>query len=80
MDMPRTEHRAAIHEARNVLGEVIARARFAGEPTILTNRGKEAAVIVNHDFYVQAVQDHEIVEIFRKYDPDLFARLIGPNG
>lgn len=50
----RTEHRAQIAEARNVLGQVISRARFAGEPTILINRGAEAAVIVPFDFYVRA--------------------------
>ena len=52
-----TEHRAKIAEARNVLGEVIARARFASEPTVLINRGKEAAVIVPFDFYEQARRD-----------------------
>jgi prevent-host-death family protein len=46
-----TVHRAKIAEARNVLGEVIARARFAGEPTVLINRGKEAAVIVSYEDY-----------------------------
>lgn len=46
-----TVHREKIAEARNVLGEVIARARFAGEPTILINRGKEAAVIVSYESY-----------------------------
>lgn len=46
-----TVHRNQIAEARNVLGEVIARARFAGEPTILINRGKEAAVIVSYEDY-----------------------------
>ncbi|GHD70424.1 hypothetical protein GCM10010317_077710 [Streptomyces mirabilis] len=46
-----TVHRNQIAEARNVLGEVIARARFAGEPTVLINRGKEAAVIVSYDDY-----------------------------
>lgn len=49
-----TEHRAKIADARNVLGEVISRARYAGEPTVLINRGKEAAVIVSYDFYEQA--------------------------
>lgn len=44
-----TVHRNQIAEARNVLGEVIARARFAGEPTILINRRKEAAVIVSYE-------------------------------
>jgi prevent-host-death family protein len=50
----RSEHRAKIAAARNVLGEVIARARFGGETTILMNRGKEAAVIVPFDFYERA--------------------------
>ncbi|MFF0143558.1 type II toxin-antitoxin system prevent-host-death family antitoxin [Streptomyces sp. NPDC005227] len=80
MATPRKEHRAKIAEARNVLGEVISRARYAGEPTILINRGKEAAVIVGHDFYVQAVQDHEIVEAFREAHPEEFALLVGPFG
>lgn len=57
-----TEHRAKIAEARNVLGEVIARARFAGEPTVLINRGKEAAVIVGYDFYEQALEDRALIE------------------
>lgn len=49
-DQP-TVHRNQIAEARNVLGQVIARARFAGEPTILINRGTEAAVIVSYEDY-----------------------------
>ncbi|MFI5629152.1 type II toxin-antitoxin system prevent-host-death family antitoxin [Streptomyces sp. NPDC051664] len=55
MSTSRREHRAKIAEARNVLGEVISRARFAGEPTILVNRGKEAAVIVPYDLYERAM-------------------------
>ncbi|MET8113742.1 type II toxin-antitoxin system prevent-host-death family antitoxin [Streptomyces prasinus] len=46
-----TEHRAKIAEARNVLGEVISRARYANEPTVLINRGKNAAVIVSYEDY-----------------------------
>lgn len=46
-----TVHRNQIAEARNVLGKVIARARFAGEPTVLVNRGEEAAVIVSYEDY-----------------------------
>lgn len=52
----RIEHRAKIAEARNVLGEVISRARYAGETTVLINRGKEAAVIVPFDFYERALE------------------------
>lgn len=62
MATPRIEHRAKIAEARNVLGEVISRARFADEPTILINRGKEAAVIVSHPFYEQALRDRALIE------------------
>ncbi|MGQ5576719.1 type II toxin-antitoxin system prevent-host-death family antitoxin [Streptomyces sp. ECR3.8] len=62
MPTPRTEHRAKIAEARNVLGEVISRARYADEPTILVNRGKEAAVIVSHPFYEQALRDRALIE------------------
>lgn len=55
MTETRTEHRAKIADARNVLGEVISRARFAGETTVLINRGKEAAVIVPFEFYERAL-------------------------
>lgn len=57
-----TEHRAKIAEARNVLGEVISRARYAGEPTVLVNRGKEAAVIVSFDSYERAKFDRARIE------------------
>lgn len=70
-----TEHRAKIAEARNVLGEVIARARFAGEPTILVNRGKDAAVIVGPEFYAQAKEAITVVDRLRKADPELYERL-----
>lgn len=52
----RTEHHAKIADARNVLGEVISRARFGGEATVLINRKKEAAVIVPFDFYERALE------------------------
>ncbi|MBB0230628.1 hypothetical protein FOE67_14160 [Streptomyces calidiresistens] len=51
----RREHRAQIAEARNVFGQVVARARFAGEPTVLLNRKAEAAVVVPFDWYLRAL-------------------------
>ena len=57
-----TVHRNQIAEARNVLGEVIARARFAGEPTILVNRGKDAAVIVSYEDYATLRELRDYVE------------------
>ncbi|MFI5473154.1 type II toxin-antitoxin system prevent-host-death family antitoxin [Streptomyces cacaoi] len=44
-----TVHRNQIAEARNVLGEVISRARYAGEPTVLINRGKQAGAVVSYE-------------------------------
>lgn len=66
MSAPDTEHRAKIAEARNVLGEVIARARFANEPTVLVNRGKDAAVIVGPDFYEEALRNIETLRRLRE--------------
>src|SRR4051812_22438208 len=66
MATTRTEHRAKIAEARNVLGEVISRARYADEPTILINRTKEAAVVVSHPFYEQALRDRELIEALER--------------
>ena len=57
-----TVHRNQIAEARNVLGEVIARARFAGEPTILINRRKEAAVIVSYEDFATLWELRDYVE------------------
>jgi prevent-host-death family protein len=70
MATTRTEHRAKIAEARNVLGEVISRARYADEPTILVNRGKEAAVIVSHPFYEQALRDRALIELLQQRAED----------
>lgn len=56
MTATRNERRTKIANARNVLGEVISRSRYAGEATVLVNRGKEAAVIVPFDFYVRAIE------------------------
>lgn len=66
-----TEHRAKIAEARNVLGEVISRARYADEPTVLVNRGKEAAVIVSYGFYEQARHDRAKLEAVQEYLDEL---------
>ncbi|MFF8482377.1 type II toxin-antitoxin system Phd/YefM family antitoxin [Streptomyces antibioticus] len=75
-----TVHRNQIAEARNVLGEVIARARFAGEPTVLINRGKEAAVIVSYEDYatLRELRDYvdELAEIDSS-DAQHKARIIG---
>lgn len=66
-----TVHRNQIAEARNVLGEVISRARFAGEPTILINRGKKAAVIVSYEDFATLWELREYLEELQEQDgPD----------
>jgi prevent-host-death family protein len=66
-----TVHRNQIAEARNVLGEVIARARFAGEPTILINRGKQAGAIVSYEDFATLWELRDYVEELEASDkPD----------
>jgi prevent-host-death family protein len=75
-----TVHRNQIAEARNVLGQVIARARFAGEPTVLINRGQEAAVIVSYEDYATLRELRDYVEELEAGDgPDVKnkARVLG---
>jgi prevent-host-death family protein len=43
-----------IEQARNQLGEIVDRARFTGEATLLTRKGKPAAVVVPVDWYERA--------------------------
>ena len=44
-----------IEQARNQLGEIIDRARFTGQPTLLTRKGKPGGVVVNADWYESAI-------------------------
>jgi len=44
-----------IERARNLLGEIVDRARFTGQPTLLTRQGRAAAVVVNADWYESAI-------------------------
>jgi prevent-host-death family protein len=44
----------SIEEARRTLGELVDRARLAGEATMITRHGKASAVIVSADWYQRA--------------------------
>jgi prevent-host-death family protein len=44
----------SIEGARRTLGDVVDKARFTGEPTVITRQGKPAAVIVGVDWFEQA--------------------------
>ena len=44
----------SIEQARRALGEVVDRARLAGQFTTITRQGKPAAVIVSVDWLEQA--------------------------
>lgn len=45
---------ASVEEARVGLGDVIDRARLAGEPTLITRYGRPAAVVVGEEWYRRA--------------------------
>jgi len=57
--LPFTPHEGTqtmtLEEARPQLGEIVDRARFTGEATLLTRKGKPAGVIVNADWYEAAL-------------------------
>jgi len=44
----------SIEDARRQLGELVDRARLAGEPTLIMRYRKPAAVIVSADWYERA--------------------------
>jgi prevent-host-death family protein len=43
-----------LEQARGTLGDLIDRARLAGEPTMITRYGKPGAVVVSADWYQDA--------------------------
>lgn len=54
-------------KARAHLGEVVDRARHGGKPTILTDHGKPAAVVISHEAYehyrrLQEAEDLRMVQ------------------
>jgi prevent-host-death family protein len=44
----------SIETARRTLGEIVDKARLAGQPTLVTRQGKRAAVVVSADWYERA--------------------------
>jgi prevent-host-death family protein len=44
----------SIEGARRTLGDVVDKARFTDEPTVITRQGKPAAVVVSVGWYEQA--------------------------
>lgn len=51
----RTERESRIADVRNSFADAVGRARYSGEVTVLTSRGKRAAAIVPMDFYERAL-------------------------
>jgi prevent-host-death family protein len=41
----------SVEQARAGLGDLVDRARLAGEPTLITRYGRAAAVVVSQDWY-----------------------------
>lgn len=56
MDAPKIQHTRRIADVRNSLAEAIAHARYRDEVTVLTSRGKPAAVLVSVGFYERALE------------------------
>ncbi len=52
----RNEHEERIADVRNSFADAVGRARYSGEVTVLTSRGKRAAAIVPMDFYERALE------------------------
>lgn len=58
-----------IEDARRQLGEIIDRARLAGEHAIVTRQGKPAAVVVGYDWLVAVaslIEDAARLEEYRE--------------
>jgi prevent-host-death family protein len=55
MTAPKIEHQERIADVRNSLADVIAKARYYDETTVLTSRKKRVAVIVSMEFYERAL-------------------------
>jgi len=56
MSAPKKEHQEKIADFRNSIADVIERARYFDETTVLTSRGKRVAVLVGMDFYERALE------------------------
>ena len=56
MTAPKKEHQEKIADFRNSIADVIERARYFDETTVLTSRGKRVAVVVGMDFYERAIE------------------------
>jgi prevent-host-death family protein len=44
----------SIEEARRTIGDLVDRARLAGEPTMITRYNKPGAVVVGAEWYAEA--------------------------
>lgn len=55
MEAPKPEVEARIADARNGLADVINRARYRDEVTVLTHRGRRVAAVVSIEFYERAL-------------------------
>lgn len=51
-----------ISDAREQLAEVVGRARYSGEETILTHYGKPAAVVISFELY-QRLKGTEVLQL-----------------
>lgn len=64
---------SSLEDARAGLGDLIDRARLAGEPTLITRYGRPAAVVVSEHWYREA-------EECLAHDSGSCRTIIGPSG
>lgn len=71
-----------ISKARDQISEIVGRARYAGEATILTHHGQQVAAVISIDEYraMRAEQDAywRKVETALEASPEQRARLVEP--
>lgn len=60
--MSETAAEMPISDAREQLAEVVGRARYSGEETILTHYGKPAAVVISFEQY-QRLKGTEVLQL-----------------
>ncbi|GAA3851925.1 hypothetical protein GCM10023084_02670 [Streptomyces lacrimifluminis] len=73
MTAPKPEAQERIADARNALADVINRARYTDETTVLTHRKKRVAAVVSIEFYERALAalDEQRSPVGSRIQPDV---------
>ncbi|GAB2549846.1 type II toxin-antitoxin system Phd/YefM family antitoxin [Spirosoma aerophilum] len=66
--------RSSAQDARKNLSEIIGKAAFGNQPTVITRSGKNAAVVISYEDY------ERFRELEDKYDGDLATKRLASGG